>query len=106
MWTAIQRGTAVGVRGWENTAALAREDGFTPTLYESLFTSLGTIDVGSFAAHPGNRAITHPRTLPGIPYEPGLWQEWPVLVLDEEWNPHAATTLCLLFGEKYFPQKQ
>ncbi|MCT2181420.1 hypothetical protein [Brevibacterium casei] len=105
MWGAIESGKPVGVRGWETTATLAREDGFTPVLYESLFTSLRAIDVRTFRSHPHRRQVTHPKALPGTPYESGLWQRWPSLVLEEGFEPQAATSLCLLFGETYFPRK-
>lgn len=103
---ALKSGRAVGVRGWETTATLAREDGFTPALYESLFTSLRAIDVRTFRSHPHRRQVTGRSGIPGIPFEPGLWQRWPALVLTDGFEPQAATSLCLLFGETYFPRKE
>ncbi|MBE8147240.1 hypothetical protein IOD13_18480 [Brevibacterium casei] len=45
------------------------------------------------------------RKLSRVLYESGLWQRWPSLVLEEGFEPQAATSLCLLFGETYFPRK-
>ena len=86
------------------TAARAREDGFTPVLYQALFESLQTIDVRAFRSHPGRRRTTFRSYVPGIPYESEIWNDWPRLFLEEEFDARTATALVLLRTEPLFPK--
>ncbi|GAA1627584.1 hypothetical protein GCM10009700_14140 [Brevibacterium sanguinis] len=106
MWTTLEEGRPLGVPAWVTVATAARDDGFTPVLYESLFRTFTSIEASAFTSHPHRRQVTHPRSLPGTPYESVLWQPWPRLVLDEEFSPRDATTLCLLYGERLFPHRR
>ena len=84
---------------WVRTAAQARDIDFTPVLYNSLFTSLESIDPDSFLWHPQNRQITRRACVPGIPFETQLWQEWPQLVLADGFSPGTAAELVLTIAD-------
>lgn len=99
MSEAIARGTPVLAPGWVQTAERAREDGFTPVLYHSLFEALWKINAHSFRSHPSHRRIEYPQHIPGTPFEPELWQGWPHLVVSDGFDPGTATELVLLFAE-------
>ncbi|HJA61368.1 MAG TPA: hypothetical protein H9788_09775 [Candidatus Brevibacterium intestinavium] len=100
----ISNGVAVVGRDWVLTAARAREDGFTPVLYQALFESLQTIDVRAFRSHPGHRRTTFRSYVPGTPYESEIWNDWPRLFLEEEFDARTATALVLLRTEPLFPK--
>lgn len=99
MSEAVTRGTPVVAPDWVRTADLAREADFTAVLYHALFTSLESIDPDSFRWHPKNRQTTHPRSVPGTPFEAELWKEWPQLVLKDRLSPGTAAELVLTFAE-------
>lgn len=98
MSEALSRGTPVVGPGWVRTAEQAREAGFTPVLYHSLFTALHAVDPDTFRSHPHHRRSTHRRQVPGVPFEPELWHEWPRLVLNDGFSPGTAAELVLLFA--------
>ncbi|MCF2573499.1 hypothetical protein [Brevibacterium sp. UCMA 11754] len=98
MSAAIRRGTPVAAPGWARTADQARDCGFTPILYHSLFAVLHAIDPNSFRSHPHHRQVTHRNQFPGVPFEAELWQEWPRLVLNDGPSPGTAAELVLLFA--------
>ena len=100
----ISSGVAVVGRDWVLTATRAREDGFTPVLYQTLFESLTTIDVRAFRSHPGRRRATFRSYVPGTPYESEVWNDWPRLFLEEEFDARTATALVLLRTESLFPK--
>lgn len=98
MSEAIRRGRPVAAPDWARTAAQARDSGFTPILYHSLFTALHAIDPSSFKSHPHHRRVTHRNQVPGIPFEAELWHEWPQLVINDGFAPGTAAELVLLFA--------
>ncbi|AOP52090.1 MULTISPECIES: hypothetical protein [Brevibacterium] len=99
MSEAVTRGTPVAGPDWARTADQARACGFTPVLYRSLFQVLRSIDPVSFTSHPHHRRIAYRNYVPGTPFEPELWHEWPRLVLNDGCAPGTAAELVLLFAK-------
>src|SRR5690625_1698156 len=100
----ISNGVAVVGRDWVLTAARAREDGFTPVLYQALFESLQTIDVRACRSHPEHRRTTFRSYVPGTPYESEIRNDWPRLFLEEECDARTATALVLPRTEPPIPE--
>ncbi|MDN5588458.1 MAG: hypothetical protein L0G69_18050 [Brevibacterium sp.] len=101
MSKSIKQGIPVVAPGWARTADQARESGFTPILYHSLFTALQAIDPSSFKSHPHHRRVTHNNRVPGVPFEAELWHEWPRLVLKDGFSPGTAAEVVLLFARSH-----
>lgn len=93
---------AVRSQSWIRTATAAREDGFTPELYRSLFEVLRTISARNHPSHPANRQITHPSHIPGIPYESEVWASYPKRVYEENFSLEDAAELTLLLADRNF----
>ena len=99
-------GRAVRCQSWIRTATAAREDGFTPELYRSLFEALRTSKARNHPSHPANRKITHASHIPGIPYESELWAGYPKRVFEEDFSLEEAAEVTLLLADPKFPKRE